>query len=175
MTTLAVMIVLIALYAFASFYVRNASKLLVRSKAPWERLHHAAEEVISDPNMPQSAAAFAAAAVLCAGCGCITRQLLIDAFTGRLRRSVGPKPQQRQMTAKQTQMFSRVVVNAIYYDSLRAPLSGFVLRRLIMPGLKKASESASPKPKVGVDRIVASSTTAIEHKPEGRKVLAMAS
>jgi hypothetical protein len=174
MTTFAVMIVLVALYGLASFYFRNAGKLLARSKAPWDRLHHAAEEAISDPDMPQPAAAFAAAAVLCAGCGCITRQLLIDAFTGRLRRSVGPKPQQDQMTPEQAQLFSRVVVNAIYYDSLRAPVSGFFLRRLIMPGLKKASESPSPKPKVEVDRMVASSTAAIEHRPEGRKVLAMA-
>lgn len=173
MTTLAVIIFLVAAYAGTSLYVRRASRYLSSSNAPWDRLYAAAKEVISDETMPQQAAAFAAASVLCAGCGCVTRGILFDAFTGRLgRRGRRGKPEPR-MTQAQRALFSRVVINAIYYDSLRAPFSGFLLRRLVMPWIHEASENPKPRPK-RVAQFAASSKEAISHRPEGRKILAMA-
>jgi hypothetical protein len=172
MTTLAVMAFLIAAYWMTSRYFRTARRNLEMSSAPWDRLYSAAKEVISDADMPQSAAAFAAAAVVCAGCGCVTRGILLDALTGRLeRRPARSKP---PMTREQKEVFSRVVVNALYYDSLRAPVSGFLMRSLVMPGLKAASESAHPKPRVRVAQIAASSKEAISHRSEGKKILALA-
>lgn len=174
MTTIAVMAFLIALYAAVSLYVRKATEYLELSSAPWDRLHAAAKEVIADQTMPQPAAVFAAAAVLCAGCGCLTRQILVDAFTGRLHRKLdGPLPEHK-LTPEQMSVFARVVVNAIHYDSLRAPFSGFILRRLVMPWLCDAAENPPMPSQTQVAHIVASSKTAIAHKLEGKKLLAMA-
>lgn len=174
MTTLAVMAFLIAAYWATSYYISRATHYLSLSQAPWDRLYASAKEVIADDDMPQPMAAFAAAAIVCAGCGCVTRGILLDAFRGRLR---NPEPQSSpevHLTPEQAALFSKVVVNMIYYDSLRAPFSGFLLRRLIMPWLKKASEGTSPKTPARVAQFAASSKEAISHRSEGKKILAMA-
>lgn len=173
MTTLVVMVLLVAAYAAVSFYLRKANQYLALTDAPWDRLHAAAKKVIADDDMPHQAAVFAAAAVVCAGCGCLTRQILIDAL--KFGRSWKPTAPQPKLTAEQQHNFSQVVMNAIYYDSLKAPLSGFLLRRLVMPWLQLAAENRMPEPpKQRVAGLVASSKAAIEHKPAGKKVLAMA-
>lgn len=169
------MAALIAGYAAASLYVKKANAYLNASDAPWDRLYNAAKEVIEDPEMPQEAAGFAAATVLCAGCGCLTRRFLADAFLRRFTMNPQkPTASHTAMSEAQRGSFAKVVVNAIYYDSLRAPISGFLLRRLVLPGLKAASEGTSPARKVEVARMAKSSRDAIEHRPEGKKLLAMA-
>lgn len=173
MATLVVMALLVAVYAAASYYLQKANQYLALTDAPWNRMYVAAKQVISDEEMPQRAAAFAAGAVLCAGCGCLTRAILFDAFT--LRRARKPSRPQDKLTAQQEHVFSQVVMNAIYYDSLKAPLSGFLLRRLVMPSLRELSENRMPDPpKAQVADIVESSTKAIKHSTEGKRVLALA-
>lgn len=172
MTVAILMAAIIVIYAATSLYVRKATKYLEASDAPWDRLYEAAKRVISDSEMPQEMAVFSAAAVTCAGCGCLTRQVLWDAFRARLgfRRNakVDAEP---KMTTEQRKNFSAVVVNAIYYDSLRAPLSGFLLRKLVFPWLRAASEGLAPAKKRSVVQMTKASTTAIRHRAEGRKIL----
>jgi len=171
MTVVFIMIAIMALYAATSFYVRKATEYLAASDAPWDRLYHAAETVISDPDMPQEWANFSAAAVMCAGCGCLTQRILWDAakakFTRKKRRNGG----EPQLTDKQREQVASVVVNAIYYDSLRAPFSGFLLRRLVFPWLRAASQGKAPAKNSNVSSMVKSSKAAIRDKAEGKKLL----
>lgn len=173
MTVAAVMAALILLYAGASLYLRKASEYLKASEAVWERLYDDAKMTISDQKMPNAVAGFAAAAVFCAGCGCLTRQLLIDAFQRRfLRKKVNDAPPD-DMTAEQKSLYASIVVHAIYYDSLRAPISGFLLRRLVFPWLRAAAEDEAPPRKGKVAQMAAATRQAIKGKPEGEKLLAM--
>lgn len=166
-----IMAALIGLYAAESFYLKKASTYLRASDAPWDRLYDAAKEVVADQHMPKEAVGFAAATVLCAGCGCLTRQFLWDAVT---RRSEVRPTKSMKMSEAQRAVFAKVVINAIYYDSLRAPFSGFLLRRLVLPSLKTASEGTTPARRVEVARMVQSSRDAIGHRPEGKRLLAIA-
>ena len=172
MTVVFAMAALIALYWAASFYVKKAHSYLDASEAAWDRLHRAAEEVVSDPAMPDKAAAFAAATVMCAGCGCLTTQLLIDKMLLKFR----PKQPRRKggrfgLKDQQAPAFNRVVVNAVYYDSLRAPIRGFLLRRLAFPWLRAAAEGAAPVRKTSVSMMAKASATAIRYRKEGRELL----
>lgn len=171
MTVALTMAALVAIYAAASFYLRKAKQYLEASDAPWDRLYHAAEKVIADPTMPQGMANFSAAAVICSGCGCLTRSVLLDAFLckiGLRKRANGREP---DLTPEQQAMFNDVVVNAIYYDSLRAPFSGFLMRRLVFPWLRAASVGDAPARKSTVRRMATSTRAAISHRAEGRRLL----
>lgn len=170
MTVVLTMAAIIAFYAGASLYVRKASAYLAESDAPWDRLYTAAQRVISDPDVPQEMANFAAATVMCAGCGCLTHRILIDAFLGKI--NLKSRPPRQPMQDRPPEHFIAVVVNAIYYDSLRAPLSGFLLRRLVFPWLRAASTGEAPARRRTVAKMVTSSKAAISHRPEGKKLLA---
>lgn len=173
MTVVIAMLAIIALYWAASFYIKKASEYLEASEAAWDRLYDAARQVVADPTMPNKAAGFATASVMCAGCGCLSRQLLQDRIAAGLRigrpRPHGEKP---KLTDEQWSIMNKVVVNAIYYDSLRAPLIGFLLRRIAFPWIRAASEGRAPVKRAGATMMAESSATAIRHREEGRKLLA---
>ncbi|RVU03914.1 hypothetical protein EOE18_13730 [Novosphingobium umbonatum] len=166
---------LVIAYACASLYIRKASAYLQGSADVWDRMYLAAKKVISDPEMPDSVAAFAAAAILCSGCGCLTRSFLLDSVKQLFgKRSSKAEEASLVMTDEQRANFSDVVVNAIYYDSLHAPLSGFLLRRFFTPWLKMASEKRNSARSSTVRQMVTASRNAIEHKAEGKRLLAHA-
>lgn len=154
-----------------SKYLTKASEYLDASVAPWDRMYVAAKAAIDDETMPQRAVNFAIAAVVGAGCGCITSQVLIDTITGRLsrrsRRSTSTAYD--EMTPAQRKIMADVAVNAIYYDSLRAPMRGFIVRRICMPWLKGASEGASSaRRKSAVVEIMESASRVIEDRASTR-------
>lgn len=173
MTVVFAMLAIIALYWGASFYLKKATQYVAASEAVWDRLYAAAQEVVSDPDMPDRAASFATASVMCAGCGCLTRQLLQDKILASLGlrklRTNGSKP---HLSDEQWKVMNKVVINAIYYDSLRAPLMGFMLRRIAFPWLRAASEGRAPVKRAGATMMAAASVEAISHREEGRKLLA---
>lgn len=173
MTVALIMAALVAIYAAVSFYIRKATQYLDSSDAAWDRLFHAAEKVISDPAMPQPMANFSAAAVMCSGCGCLTRGVLVDAFLAKIGVRKRVPSREPNLTPEQQSNFASVVVNAIYYDSLRAPLSGFLMRRLVFPWLRAASIGEAPARRSTVTRMAKSTRTAISHRAEGKKLLAM--
>lgn len=174
MIVLTIMLAIIAFYCAASFYVKKATQYLEASDAPWDRMFKAAKELIADDRSPDPMAWFAAGAVMCAGCGCLTRQVLLDALLSKFRKQ-RPQPisllQDASISREQKDLFAKVVINAMYFDSLRAPLSGFLLRKICYPWLKAASEGSIP-PRRGPLRIMAqASKEAIEHRKLTQKIL----
>lgn len=172
MIVAACMAALIAIYWGASLYVRKASAYLEASDSVWDSLYLAAKKVIEDPAMPREFAGFAAASVICAGCGCLTRAILVDSALSVFRRRKKREKSWPEVSPEQAAAFDAVVLNAIYYDSLRAPLSGLILRKLTVPGLRAAATGQAKARRTTVKRIARSSRTAIEHRIEGRKLLA---
>lgn len=164
---------LILAYFGLSLYVRKATEYLKASQPVWDDLYASAQVVVEDPDMPGGMASFAAASVLCAGCGCLTMRILQDIITGQFKKRVDRDQRDPNVTREQRMAFGRVVVLAVYYDSLQAPFLGFLLRRVAMPWL---ADAAKGKPALGknVARAALSSREAISEKPEGRRVLALA-
>lgn len=176
---LALFIALVAMMVISSIYVRKATEYLRASEAPWDRLYESAKTVIRDPKMPRELVAISAASVMCAGCGCLTIRILFDHFLRSARRDAARKAHRdcvyEGLTLEQRAAFSRVVTNAIYYDSLRAPFFGFLLRRLVSPWLRAASEEKEFVPERGrVASMAESARTAISHRREGKRFLQMA-
>lgn len=165
---------LVIVYAACALYLHKASKYLDNSDAVWDRLYLAAKNVIENPAMPDGAASFAAAAILCAGCGCLTRSFLLDTISRafRLARTDSDSAPPFVLPKALRKEFSAVIVNAIYYDSLRAPFSGFLLRRFVAPWLQAAAEGQVANRRATVAQMVVTSRHAIEHRREGRRLLA---
>jgi len=174
MIVLSAIALLFAAYFGFSLYIRKARQFLDRSQRVWDDLYETAGKIVGDPDMPGGMAAFAAAAVLCAGCGCLTVQILRDYLTGAFAKRLRQvRPLDYRLTDEQRALFARVVGLAIYYDSLQAPFMGFLLRRLVMPWLADAAQG-KPVSKRKVAVAAESSREAIGEKPEGRRVLALA-
>jgi hypothetical protein len=175
MTVLAILISIAVMVFAVSAYVHKAREYLAAARAPWERLFEASKSVIPDMRMPDRAVGFTAGAVMFAGCGCLTRSILWDAIT---KRRVPPSKEAdaiwESMTREQREAFSRVVINATYYDSLRAPLSGFLVRHFVCPWLRSASEGTAHPTKKRVAQLAASSRKAMVSRSEGKKLLALA-
>lgn len=157
------------LLAAASMYLGKAKDYLGDAEPAWNRLYEATKAVIADTTMPAGAVNFAVAAVMCAGCGCLTRGILIDMVRRHGRHEVPKTP---PATPEQMALMRSVVLNAVFYDALRAPVSGFILRRLAAPWLKAASEGRfAPSKSQEVNDFAASSRRSISHRPEGRRLL----
>ncbi len=171
LTTLAIM--MLAMWA-ASFYLRKSLIYLRAAEPAWERLYSATMASLSDSAMPEKAVSFAVAATMCTGCGCLTTQALLDSLMRKFKRkSVFRRDAMLEtMTTEQRERFDAVVINAMYYDSLRVPFRGFLARRLVFPWLRQAAEGTD---KLALDMrastLAKSSRKAIESRPEGRKLL----
>lgn len=168
MTIMIVLFAILLTYLSTALYIHKANQYLAASKEPWDRLYEAAKDVIGDSEMPTEAANFAAAAVLCAGCGCLSRQVVLDSVFAR---KIPKSPRKREMTDSQRKSMAKVVVNAIYYDTLRAPLSGLIVRKFIFPWLRAASQGQAVPHTRGVRRLASSSREAISHRSYGRRIL----
>lgn len=166
--------ILIAAYAGGLLYVSKAREYLTASEKVWDDLYDAAEAMVRDPEMPGGMVGFAAASVMCAGCGCLTGQILRESIR-RIwkKRPLERRPADPRVTDAQRAAFARVVALAVYYDSLRAPFLGFVLRRLVMPWIVDAA-GGKPAPKRKLALAAEASRHAMNDKPEARKVLALA-
>lgn len=168
----------IALLWAWSFYSRKALQYLKNSNAIWDRLYAASKAVVEDPMMPREAVGFAVASVMCAGCGCLAGQILRDHFLRNSRKrsggSANAPPLWREMTESQRLLFSKVVTTAIFYDCLRAPVLGLLVRRVVFPWLSSVvNGDAKPPVTHGVQEIVTSSRRAIASRPEGKRALAL--
>jgi hypothetical protein len=158
-------------------YTKQAVKYLKNSEVIWDRLFVAARRVIEDPDMPREAAGFAVAAALCSGCGCLSVQIVADRLAsaiGRDRFSDTGSSFTRKLDHEQRVTFGRMVALAIFYDTMRAPITGFIVRRLILPWLSSvANGDAAPPMLHGVGEATVSARRAIEARPEGKRALAL--
>lgn len=161
-----------------SIYIGKAREYLIDAGSAWDRLFVAAKQVIQDDSMPSRMVGFAAAAVICSGCGCFTTRLLIDHFSGRTSRrqdDIDLEAMLAGLSAKQRETFFSVVVNMIYYDTLRTPFRGFLVRRFVFPWLPAAADGLSFTPaRSAVSELVESTRRTIETRSEGKRLLHLA-
>jgi len=176
MTVVVILIAGFTISWLANGYFKKANAYLVESEGVWDNLFAAASKTVKDPTMPQQAVGFAAASVMCTGCGCLITQILLDWAMSPFRRDKAASERNpfAEMTADQRATFGAVVANALLYDALRAPVRGFLVRRIVMPWIDQLARDPSFKPRRSKMTAAATSTRrAIAERPEGKKLLAL--
>lgn len=149
---------LLAAPFLAKWYWTSSKAYLQRAHKAWERVEQHAHVLLEDKRLNPKVGDMVEFVVTHVGDGALTRTFLLTVL---LRGGGNQSPRDSEMNTAvasmnegQSEQFARLLVSALFYDSLRAPVSGAILRRVIYWLAPTATDKSAPVNKHEVAPVV---------------------
>lgn len=115
-----------------AWYYRKATKRLIVADQAWGSLEYHANQLLQDKTLPPIVGDFVEFVVERTGDGTMTRTFLYSLFIRTKADREAPfATAVANLNDGQDKHFNRFVIDALFYDSLRTFLSGWLVRRMI--------------------------------------------
>lgn len=131
----------------AKRYWISARANLESAHKAWERVEQHAHVLLEDRRLDSRVGDLVEFIVTHVGDGALTRKFLVTVLLRRGNRGAQGSEMTdalSSMNEGQGEQFSRLLVSALFYDSLRAPIAGAVLRRVIYWLAPTATDKTAP-------------------------------
>lgn len=139
-------------------YLRRATKNLNYADHAWGLMEQHAHVLMEDRRLDPAVGDLVERVVLSVGDGKLTRNFLFS-FVFRQRADTHGTRHLRDaimnMNSNQAEQFSRLLITALFFDSLNAPIAGAILRRLIYWLASTANDKSAPISQYEVEPVVA--------------------
>lgn len=139
-------LLLTAPFVAKRYWVSAKANLELAHKA-WDRVEQHAHVLLEDRRLDPQVGDLVEFVVTHVGDGALTRKFLITVLLRRGNRSAQDAEMTNALSSMnegQSEQFSRLLVSALFYDSLRAPVAGAVLRRVIYWLAPTATDKSVP-------------------------------
>lgn len=151
------MLLLIAALIIASPFIlrvhfQASRKRLARAQRAWEMVEQAAHPLLEDRRLNPEIGDLVEFVVNRVGDGSLTRTFLVAIIFKRL--NGGSDKVTRSMNTEQERQFMRLMVAALFYDSLRTTFSGSIIRRVLYWLASTATDKNAPVTKSQVAPVV---------------------
>lgn len=135
-------------------YLRFNTKLLKRSQSVWPLVEQSAHVLLEDRNLSPRAGDMVEFIVKVIGSGWLTVAFFFALVFRRKSRKRGSNSIFAELNREQEERFVRFFVAALYFDSLRAPIFGVLVRRFLYWLPATAADKTTPVSRHEVEPVV---------------------
>lgn len=142
----------------AKSYLIVSEKYLRRAHKAWAGFEQHARVLLEDKRLNPKIGDFVEFLALNVGNGSLTRSLLVSIIfrkTGRSKSNPEMDEAMQSLNGEQRIQFYRTIVSAVFYDSLRTPLFGSILRRILYWLAATAEDKSAQISRYEIDPAVA--------------------